>query len=439
MSAPTRPSAADLRVRQLDTRLHGLDWLRAGATVLVVTLHAGIAYLVSPMPGLPWPTHDPVGSPTVGAITWWINGFVMPLFFVQSGFLAKQAMDAKGPRRFLNQRLRRLLAPFALGCILILPFDLYALLLGWAGDGKISLHKLRSLKIDSPLGDNLWGVSHLWFLQHLILFCLGAWALTACCQWLRERRMRFALPKALPPCHLATVPLLAVSGCALWWAPQLVIGFRHSWWPLPANLLFYAPWFALGWLARAERVRLMSSAMISTGEDTRPVEQTPLVRLCELRVVASLIVFGVLLPRIQEHVSEGTSGNDRVWLVSLFVLHAWLAATGCFGLCLRWIQRPAPEVVRYLSEASFWVYLAHHPVVFLSQVAVSQVAWPIGVKFLLAATIGVILPLLMYSAFVRQTWIGVVLNGQQFRRTMTEHPDIVAFPQHEPQRLKKSA
>ncbi|MCA9024938.1 MAG: acyltransferase family protein [Planctomycetaceae bacterium] len=416
-----------------DNRLYGLDWLRAGAAVLVVTLHAGIAYLVARMPGLAWPTHDPSGHPTVDAITWWINGFIMPLFFVQSGYLACQIMCAKGPEEFLKHRTRRLLAPFALGCVLILPLDLYAWLLGWAGEGKITLHKLRSLKIDSPLGDNLWGVSHLWFLQYLWLFCLCAWGMWRVAEWQSGKVTKSPDGKVAESNGLksrqsfgkVTVALLGISTFALWWEPQLVIGFRHSWWPQLANLLFYAPWFTLGWLNFSSRE--------AQGERNSH-------RACELRLLASLGMFAILLPLIHQHVADPLQGPARVVLATLFVTHAWLAVTGWFGVCLRWLNRQPPAAVKYIAEASFWIYLFHHPVVGLTQVSLSQAPLPVAIRFLLTTLIGMVLPLLTYHAFVRQTWIGVVLSGR--RQTVLTEPDsseILPFPQPEARLLKKSA
>lgn len=425
LTATSQSAAIHLRKPPVDSRVHGLDWLRAGAAILVVTLHAGIAYLVARMPGLAWATHDPAGHPTVDAITWWINGFIMPLFFVQSGYLACQIMRAKGPEEFLRHRTRRLLGPFALGCILILPLDLYAWLLGWAGDGKITLHKLRSLKIDGPLGDNLWGVSHLWFLQYLWLFCLLAWGIRRLAGWQDGKLTASNGLLFQQSSGQVTFALLAISTLALWWEPQLVIGFRHSWWPQLENLLFYAPWFALGWI-------------IDTCREA-PHERYA-HRACEIRLVASLALFTLLLPLIHQHVSEPLQEMSRVGMATLFVVHAWLAVTGWFGVCLRWLNRRPPVSVKYIAEASFWIYLFHHPVVGLTQVSLSQVMLPVAFKFLLTTVVGLVLPLLTYHAFVRQTWIGVVLSGRRHESPAAPGVAVMlAFPQSQKERLKKSA
>ena len=404
-------------------------------------VHAGVAYMTFRLPGLVWSTFDPVGDLTIDALIWWIGGFVMPLFFVLSGLLSCQNMKANGAQGFLKHRMHRLLVPMAAAFVVIMPFDLYALLLGWAGEGKITLHKLRSLKIDSPLSDGLWGPSHLWFMQHLILLCIGAWALASLSQWLKPRIKKLHWPAFLTPSHLTTWSLLAVSTAAMWWDPQVNIGFRHSWWPPLANFLFFAPWFAIGWLAGTKLDRTKSTSSSDSGDATREQHpgQTPFVRLCEVRLLASLGLFAFLLPMIREHVATGSSGYGRMALVTTYVLHMWLATTGWFGICLRWLKRPTPKPVKYLGEASFWVYLSHHPIVLLAHVSLSEVALPLSVKFVLVSTVGIVLPLLMYSAFISKTRLGALLGGGQRRKSSDDPPTVLVFPVHEPQPLKKSA
>ncbi len=458
MSAPDTEIKDDRTTLAATARLDGLDWLRAGATVLVVALHAGIGYLVARMPGCVWATNDPVGSPAVDGVTWWINGFIMPLFFMQSGFLAFQIMRKKGPRAFLRHRSRRVLGPFLLGCVLILPLDLYAWLLGWAADGKITLHKLRSLKIDRPLGDNLWGVSHLWFLEYLWVFCVVAWMVCRVAEWSGKwqsgegAKGQGGEGQTGWVVGVASVALMLVSGGALWWEPQIVIGFRHSWWPLPANLLFYGPWFALGWLAHA--VRPARSAVVArpVREDdssgtafpnspaARPGPNPPFALFCEWRIVAALGLFAALLPLIHRHVAAESTGAERLALVSLFLLHAWLMVTGLFGVSLRWFNRRPPQAVKYVAEASFWIYLFHHPVVGLAQVSLAPLAVPVVAKFSVTLLIGLTLPLLTYHALVRRTWIGVVLNGRRLGvGTRPAAGDLLPIPVPEPVRLRKSA
>ncbi len=434
-------------------RLHGLDWLRAGAALLVVALHAGIAYLVVPMPGLAWATHDPVGHPLVDAGTWWIDSFVMPLFVMLGGFLAAQILKKKGPSAFLRHRTQRLLGPLLFACVAILPLDLYAWLLSWAAQGWIPLKKLRSLKVDSPLGDHLWGVSHLWFLEYLWTFCLIAWGVHKLTDWWPRRNVAFdkdVTPSSRPSMQLLrtlVVPsLMGLSTIALWCNPQLVIGFRHAWWPLPANLCFYAAWFALGWVifAKSETPRPQMTLMTSPDDRTVKVPHIKHVDLpivaAEWRVAAAVVVFPILLPLIHQQARGLTTGSERLVLAALFVLHAWLIVTGLFGVCVRWLDREPPAFVKYIAEASFWIYLIHHPVVGLAQADLAPLALAVEVKFAAVFAVALAFSLLTYHGVVRQTWVGALLNG---RRNLRPEPgkraDVRPIRRPEESPLRKSA
>lgn len=383
-------------------RYHGLDWLRAAAALLVIALHAGIAYTLNPFPGLAWPTHEPDPGGFVDAATWWINGWIMPAFFIMGGFVAAPMLDRLGPAEFARTRTRRLLLPFLFGCVLILPLDFYIWLLGWVIDDRIPIKKLRSLKL-GPAGQDIWGVGHLWFLQYLLLFSLAAAVIAA-------RRSgalaRLALPRLSNRWGLFLIPvLLALPGaCVLYFQPRIVIGFRHSWYPLAANVLYYAPCFAAGWWLQ-RRVR----------------EGIDLARTAWLHLGLSVIAFTVLLPWVRQHVAGEWTGTDRLLLTTLFSTFAWLSAWGWVCLSLKPCP-PPPRWVGYLSAASLWIYLAHHPAVGLTQVALMRVPLKPSAKFAITFAAATALSLLTYEACVRRTWIGALLNGRRETRNAPADP-----------------
>ena len=72
--------------------------------------------------------------------------------------------------------------------------------------------------------------------------------------------------------------------------------------------------------------------------------------------------------------------------------------------------------MRYVSDASYWLYLWHLPLVIAGQRLV--VGWHANahLKFaLLCVGVPAIL-LLIYQWVVRYTWIGTMLNGRRVRR-----------------------
>ncbi len=160
-------------------KVAGFDVVRAVAAFGVVLLHCCVPYMRPSVPGLVWSVRD---TPhwIAEQCFWTIELFIMPLFLVLAGFLAWQTLDRSGASSLIKSRARRLLVPLLFGCVVILPLDLYAWLLGWVTEGLIAPQKLRSLKFDPAIDRDLWGLSHLWFLQYLFLYVValaaGVWA-----------------------------------------------------------------------------------------------------------------------------------------------------------------------------------------------------------------------------------------------------------------------
>ncbi len=92
------------------------------------------------------------------------------------------------------------------------------------------------------------------------------------------------------------------------------------------------------------------------------------------------------------------------------VFYAWAMSFGLIGLC-RQLLRKENGVIRYVSDSSYWLYLAHMPLVILLQAVVCD--WPLWsfVKFGLICGVTTGLLLLTYRYFVRYTLIGWLLNG----------------------------
>src|SRR5205085_8169565 len=82
------------------------------------------------------------------------------------------------------------------------------------------------------------------------------------------------------------------------------------------------------------------------------------------------------------------------------------------GAAQRYASRPDPWR-RYLSDAPYWIYLLHLPLVFGLQAAVQD--WPLSwaLKFPLVLGVAMLLLLLSYDGLVRSTWVGSWLNGRR--------------------------
>jgi peptidoglycan/LPS O-acetylase OafA/YrhL len=79
---------------------------------------------------------------------------------------------------------------------------------------------------------------------------------------------------------------------------------------------------------------------------------------------------------------------------------------------------------RYLADASYWIYLAHLPLVMALQIAVARTDLPAMVKFPLVLVTVITILLASYHLLVRYSFIGAVLNGRRQRR----HPAFEIEP-----------
>lgn len=384
-------------------RYPGLDCLRVFASLLVVVLHAGMPYMTSPMPGLVWCTEDrPSQTLVIDALGWGIDTFVMPVFFLMGGYLACQScLKRRGSGggeagRFAYQRTLRLGMPFAAGFVLILPLDFYVWILGWVCEDRVIPRKLKSLKVGDELSAQLTGPGHLWFLIYLWLFSVAA----ALAVHLWQAHRAAARPATLPfrqagssaRHQIAVIAgLFATSLLGLYWKPVVVIGFEQAILPQIPNILYYAPCFGLGWFLQATAWKPRSA-------------------LAPLLLTGAFALFPFVWVAIGRHVAEPAEGLRRLQLVTSFTACGWLAATGLFALALQF-QGRVPRTIAYLSHASLWIYLAHHPVVALTQISLRPVEGSGVWKCAAAASVGLLLSLLTFEAAIRGRWLDGVING----------------------------
>ena len=96
----------------------------------------------------------------------------------------------------------------------------------------------------------------------------------------------------------------------------------------------------------------------------------------------------------------------------------WSWSFAIVGLALRYLAGYS-AMRRYVADASYWLYLIHVPIVFALQIMLSQLPWPGLLKF--ALILGISFPLMFasYHYFVRSTFIGGVLNGRRYPRTLS--------------------
>jgi peptidoglycan/LPS O-acetylase OafA/YrhL len=95
-------------------------------------------------------------------------------------------------------------------------------------------------------------------------------------------------------------------------------------------------------------------------------------------------------------------------------LFAWMMVFGSIGM-FRALLSSESKTMRYISDSSYWLYLAHLPPVILAQWLVRDWPIPAMVKFIGITVVVSAFLLLTYEYLVRYTLIGTMLNGPRKR------------------------
>jgi glucan biosynthesis protein C len=372
-------------------KLLGLDWLRGVAALGVVMLHACVPYLRDPMPGLAWPVQDS-SSDLVNLGFWWIELFIMPLFLGLAGFLAYGTLQRRGSRGLIQHRARRLLLPLLFGTVVVLPIELHLWVLGWVNEGIVEPVKLRSFKFDGQVDQDLWGLSHLWFLQYMFLYLCVLAGVAAVSERFKHRslRTRFGRTRRWVGLRGAIGLLVAIGTLVLVCCPEVVWGFQHSFWPVPSKWIYSGVFFAMGVVLAVSDPQMRWLSQVAS-------------RLWPSAVCVSLAA--LLMGRW--HLRGGENQLAEIVLAGLTCLAATLLIGAMTGSAVAHVSRLTMPI-RYLAAASFWIYIVHHPILGLVHIDLRWMfpEWSPLLKTGLSFSIATSLSLLTYEGLVRKTALG---------------------------------
>jgi peptidoglycan/LPS O-acetylase OafA/YrhL len=269
--------------------------------------------------------------------------------------------------------------------------------------------------IESSEGDaQTFSLHHLWFLWFLAIFTVGSVAVVGVVSVSRRvgaRRFSFVqrserewerwhrLAWALIPLTLVPQLMMGDGGRVRTFGPGASTGLL----PAVHHLAYFAIFFAFG-------------AFLSTrrpGDDRRRIDAFA-------RHWIVLIVLAIGIAPLGLSITFG--GGD--WTVASFlqIAFVWLVIPGSIGL-FRAVFAEEVRGVRFLADASYWIYLTHLPVQIWLQAVL--VRWDVGpwLKFVVVIVMSMALGLATYRAFVRYSPIGWVLNGPRPRPSREREPD----------------
>ncbi|MGN2245712.1 acyltransferase family protein [Frateuria sp. GZRR35] len=367
------------------TRFHYMDNLRALAMLSGVLFHAALAY--SPLMHPFYPAADRAQSGYVDLCIWFLHLFRMPLFFLVAGFFAAMLLHKRGMAGLFRNRLRRIAVPLVIFCPLVIAAMAYC-----------TLHAAASVQHPSPVlvmiqqfsrmtnpPTRPFSTAHLWFLYYLLFFYVLVWAARS----LGLDKLGDFIRSLNPAWHLGLLPLLLVPALASVSAPHPAPeGMFPQFWAFG----FYGPFFACGCLLFGHEALIQR-----------------LRRAAPWLLVASLALYGVYCNLLKRHVPAAANPSATVLIATAEAyVSVWMTC-----VCLvagRSLLDHANRVLRYLSDASYWVYITHLPVLFAIQYRLLDIEMGWGAKFAISVVATSALCLFSYHVLVRKTVIGKLLG-----------------------------
>lgn len=392
------------------TRIHGLDAVRGGALLLGVLLHATMSFLPGPQV---WPVADVVRSTTLSVTFFVIHAMRMAVFFLIAGFFGRMVIERDGVKAFLGDRARRIGVPLVVGWPVVLSMILVISTL--AASGRLAPPSLP------PLSPASFPLTHLWFLYVLLLLYAAMVIVRVVANRLDRMGRVDSAVEAVSRRFFgrwAAVGLAVPVAAALYLHPYWFTWFGiptpdRSLYPNRAALAAYGLAFVLGWAAQ----RQAGTALPRWRRDWP----------WHLALGAVAIAVCLAMAGLEPLLAPAPQGARKLGFATAYAVALWSLAFAALGLGLRFLGGHSPWR-RYLADASYWIYLAHLPLITALQWLVADwaLSWPVKLLIVLGAAMGLLV--ITYDVLVRPTVVGALLNGRRYPPVIRRSPSPRTVP-----------
>ncbi len=383
-------------------RLHALDAVRGFALLLGIVFHATLSFLPSPH-GVPlWIVMDQSRSLFLAGVFHTLHIFRMSAFFLVAGFFAHMSLHKKGARAFIADRLKRIGIPLVVGWPIL--FALIVACTIWGA--MVMAHGGPLPKAPPYAGFPAFPLTHLWFLYVLLLLYAVTLILRGFTALIdRSGRLRSGvdrLVRVVVKNPLGAIVLAAPTALTLFFTPPWLAWFGimtpdSSLVPNAGAAVAFFTAFAFGFLLHRQ-IGLL--------------EVWKRHWLINLVLAVALTAGGFALIGVAPVITPAPQNWTTAAYAACFALSVWRWTFAIIGVAMRFLSGHS-ATRRYIADSSYWLYLAHIPVVMALQVALSQLPWEWWIKYPLILAITFPLLFASYHLFVRYSFIGAILNGRR--------------------------
>lgn len=396
-------------------RIEYLDGVRAFALILGIVFHASLSFM--PI-FIGWAVMDINTSSNISAFVVVSHSFRMELFFLIAGYLSCLSASKHGVKHFLKSRLIRIGIPFVVGWILLRPL----IISGWTMGGQsmtgdVDIWAGLISGMDSFNGQDVLVGTHLWFLYYLLIISASLlslrWLITANSHihMIVVRHVDKLINWIVNTPFIKFLLVLPITAC-LW--------FMNGWgvdtpdkslWPMWPVFLLYAGFFCFGWMLAQTKDSLDKLTRFNWW----------LVVVCIVSIVTVLM--------LSRYEMQGAH-DYYTWIKLGYLISYALMMCSLVSITIavfRVAMSKGTAFIRYLADASYWLYLIHLPVVVWLQIAVAELPWHWSLKWGAICTLTVIFSLIIYDLLVRATFIGALLNGKRQAPIMRTQTQAIIF------------
>ena len=378
-------------------RIHSLDSLRAIMMLLGLVIHSAITYTVFDF-GEGWPLKDPFNTNLSNDfIVYFIHSFRMPIFFVVAGFFGSLLFYERKPLKMFNNRVSRIVFPFIVFLLLLWPLLLftgqYTMLVF---DGSNTAYHSVASYFTNPLIFIPQGTFHLWFLYYLSIITFSSLILGLIFKKLP--RLSKQISKSFS--WIITKPIIRIlifSGfmsIICFWKGTYIMEPPFSLIPNFKIFIFYLFFYIIGWVLFKSK-HLLDNFM---------------------RYDWGCFILGLVLICVHFLSMSSLSLELNILINSVIV---WLLIFGITGLFIRYGSKHS-QLMRYISDASYWVYLVHLFFTLLIPSFIVDWSLPATLKFLFVLISTGLICFVSYHYLVRGSFIGKFLNGRKYSRKLRD-------------------
>lgn len=382
-------------------RIHSLDSLRAIMMLLGLVIHSALTYNVTDH-GDVWNLKDPeTTSIATDFLVLIIHAFRMPIFFLIAGFFGAMLFYERKPLKMISNRVSRIVFPFLVFLFILSPILSFV--------SQYSYFTLEALPDDLgtiliPFSEFYFyipkGTAHLWFLYYLI-YATGFSVLLAL--FLKKlpkttQKITKVFSWIIQKPFVRIVFFAGITFVILSVLKTPMIASSTAFIPDTNTFVFYVFFYLTGWILYKSKQHLHTIMKFDW--------------LCMVLAIVLVLSQGAIIQ--YSGLGLGPTSNSSLLIIfSAFIV--WLFIFGITGLFIRYGSHHSARM-RYISDASYWVYLIHLPLTIILPTVVWKL--PIGAipKFLLVLLGTTIVCFVTYHYFVRNTFIGKFLNGRKYPR-----------------------